>query len=241
MADQIFENPRLAAIYDDFDGKRDDLGHYLKIVQEFKAQSILDVGCGTGSFSCLLSQHGFDVTGLDPAKASLEITSKKPYADGVKWIHGDTSKLPQRSFDMAVMTGNVAQVFLSDRDWENTLSSIHTVLSSTGSLVFEVRNPEKQSWLGWTREKTYRRIKTTDEGFVEGWCEVTDVTNELVSFKWTYVFEQDGETISSNSTLRFRKQDAIEESLAKSGYRIIDLRDAPDRPGNEWIFVARPA
>lgn len=36
MPDQIFENPRLAEIYDAFDGSRDDLVYYLNIVKELK-------------------------------------------------------------------------------------------------------------------------------------------------------------------------------------------------------------
>lgn len=51
MVDEIFENPRLAQIYDHFDGDRDDLVHYLNIAKELKAKSVLDVGCGTGCFA----------------------------------------------------------------------------------------------------------------------------------------------------------------------------------------------
>jgi hypothetical protein len=36
MADQIFENPRLAELYDVFDGERDDLKPYLGIARELR-------------------------------------------------------------------------------------------------------------------------------------------------------------------------------------------------------------
>jgi len=77
MADAMFEDPRLVEIYDAFEGTRDDLDHYCKIAEEFQASSILDIGSGTGCFSCLLAGKGFDVTGLEPAKASLDKTKKK--------------------------------------------------------------------------------------------------------------------------------------------------------------------
>lgn len=48
MADQIFENIRLVSIYDEFDGSRIDLDHYVSIIKEFSAKSVLDIGCGTG-------------------------------------------------------------------------------------------------------------------------------------------------------------------------------------------------
>lgn len=86
MADNIFEDSRLVSIYDYFDGRRNDLEHYLAIVKEFSVRSILDIGCGTGSLACLLSRNGFDVIGIDPAWASLEYARKKPFADKVRWF-----------------------------------------------------------------------------------------------------------------------------------------------------------
>ena len=52
------------------------------MVDELAARSVLDVGCGTGTFACLLAQRGIDVIGVDPAGASLDIARRKPYADG---------------------------------------------------------------------------------------------------------------------------------------------------------------
>jgi len=57
MADEIFQNPRLAAIYDALDGERSDLDLYLSLVDEYDAHRILDVGCGTGSFALLLADR----------------------------------------------------------------------------------------------------------------------------------------------------------------------------------------
>jgi hypothetical protein len=31
----------------------------------------------------------------------------------------------------------------------------------------------------------------------------------------------------------------IEESLAREGYELIEIRDAPDRPGREFVFLCR--
>ena len=238
MPDQIFENPRLVAIYDSFDGRREDLVHYLAIVKELKAESVLDIGCGTGSFASLLSSEGIEVIGLDPAKASLDFARGRPNARRVRWILGDMTTLPSISVDLAVMTGNVAQVFVADREWEETLAAIRRVLQPGGHLVFEARNPAEKAWREWTREKTYCRLDIPKIGVVESWCEVTGESKELVSFRWTYVFKSDGETITSNSTLRFREREAIEDSLIKTGFNIRDVREAPDRPGKEFVFIA---
>ncbi|RRR69399.1 SAM-dependent methyltransferase, partial [Streptomyces sp. RP5T] len=48
MADEGFTHPRLAAIYDALDPDRGDLDAYLRMVEEFGARQVLDIGCGTG-------------------------------------------------------------------------------------------------------------------------------------------------------------------------------------------------
>lgn len=238
MPDQIFENPRLVTIYDYFDGEREDLDHYVRIAKNLKARSVLDVGCGTGCFASRLVAEGFEVTAVDPARSSLEFARSKPNTAQVVWLLGDATTLPPMRVDLAMMTGNVAQVFLSDENWESTLQGIRRALNPGGHFVFEVRDPSKRAWLEWTPEKTYQRLEVPCVGFVEGWCEVTDVHNELVTFRWTYVFESDGQVITSDSTLRFRDREAIELSLRRAGYIVKDVLDAPDRPGKEFVFIS---
>jgi hypothetical protein len=53
VADAIFEEPRLAEIYDAIDGDRSDLNAYAALVDELGAHVVLDVGCGTGTFACM--------------------------------------------------------------------------------------------------------------------------------------------------------------------------------------------
>ena len=44
--------------------------------------------------------------------------------------------------------------------------------------------------------------------------------------------------IRSDSTLRFRERPEIEEALARSGFELQEVRDAPDRPNKELVFIA---
>jgi len=50
MVDDIFEQPRLVAIYDALDPDRSDLDVYAQFARELGAHQVLDVGCGTGTF-----------------------------------------------------------------------------------------------------------------------------------------------------------------------------------------------
>ncbi|WP_030917579.1 class I SAM-dependent methyltransferase [Streptosporangium amethystogenes] len=238
MPDAIFAHTCLAPIYDAFDGGRDDLTAYLGIADELGAEHVLDVGCGTGCLAVLLADSGRTVVGVDPAKASLEIAKSKDRTGRITWIHGDAATAPTLDADLAVMTGNVAQVFLTDEDWTRTLQGIHAALRPSGYLVFETRRPEYRAWEEWAADAAQVTLDIPGTGSVERRLEVTDVSLPLVSFRFTYTFLADGAVVTSDSTLRFRDRDEVETSLVAGGYRVLDVREAPDRPGREFVFIA---
>jgi SAM-dependent methyltransferase len=236
MPDPVFDDPRLAGIYDLLEDSRPDLAVYDAIVDELRARSVLDVGCGTGTFACLLAERGIDVVAVDPARASLDVARSKPHADRVRWLFGDATSLPRLAVDLATMTGNVAQVFLTDESWLATLRGIRTALRPGGHLVFETRNPAAATWQGWNRQQTQRTVDIAGLGRVDTWTDLIQVSRHLVSFRQHYVL--DGQLITSVSTLRFRERQEVEASLIDSGFAVDDVREAPDRPGLEFVFVA---
>jgi hypothetical protein len=156
-------------------------------------------------------------------------------------LQGDATELPRLQVDLVTMTGNVAQVFLSDGEWRATLVRAHDALRPGGRLVFEIRDPDQQAWREWNREQSYRRIDLAEIGIVESWTEVTAVLGDLVTFRTTFAFDSDGETLTSESTLRFRHQREVADSLVRANFTIDEVRDAPDRPGREFVFIARRA
>jgi ubiquinone/menaquinone biosynthesis C-methylase UbiE len=239
VPDAIFAHPRLAPLYDAFDGERDDLAAYLSIAAELAAGRVLDVGCGTGSLAVLLAASGRTVVGIDPARASLEVAKSKDKAAAVTWIHGDVTTAPALGADLAVMTGNVAQVFRTDQDWEQALKAVRAALRPGGYLAFETRRPERRAWEEWAADTGPVILDIPGTGLVEQRCEVTRVRLPLVSFRYTYTFRADGAVITSDSTLRFRSRQELALSLPAQGYRVLDVREAPDRPGRELVFIAQ--
>ncbi|MDG6105122.1 class I SAM-dependent methyltransferase [Dactylosporangium aurantiacum] len=258
MPDAIFDHPRLAAIYDAFDGARADLDLYTGIAGELGAGHVLDVGCGTGCLAVRLAGLGLRVTAVDPAAASLDVARAKPGADRVTWIHGDATTLPNLATppdgtgppgppdeadppgppDLATMTGNVAQVFLADEDWAATLRGVHGALRDGGVLVFETRRPHRRAWEAWAADTGPVVRDVPGAGAVEQRREVARVALPFVSFRYTYTFG-DGTRLRSDSTLRFRDRPEVERSLTAAGFAVEEVRDAPDRPGLEDVYLAR--
>ncbi len=238
MPDALFAEPKLAEIYDLLDSPdRPDLAPYLAIADEFGAHSVIDLGCGTGNLACRLAARGFEVVGIDPATASLDVAQRKVDGDRVRWITGTAVQLKGLDADLITMTGNAAQVFIADEEWMATLRACHDALRPGGRLVFEVRDPAKEAWKGWNREQSYKTIEAPGIGTVESWVELVNVQLPLVSFRHTFVFHKDGSVMTSESTLRFRTRSEIAETLSYAGFTVESVRDAPDRPGLEFVFI----
>lgn len=236
--DATFADPRQARLYDHFDDSdRRDLDPYLAIVDELGAQRVLDVGCGTGCLAVRLAERGVSVVGVDPARASLDVARAKPSADRVTWIHGDATALvgAVSEMDVAVMTGNVAQVFVTDEDWDATLRAVRHCLRAGGWFVFETRRSEVRDWESWTSPPT--PVVLPDGRTAVQSCTVTEVALPLLTFEGSTVIED--EVLWSTSTLRFRERAEIEADLDRCGFEVVEVRDAPDRPAKEMVFLAR--
>jgi SAM-dependent methyltransferase len=241
MLDALFAEPKLAEIYDLLDSPdRPDLAPYLALADEFHAHAVIDLGCGTGTLACRLASRGFEVVGIDPAAASLEVARRKASAPLVRWITGTAAQLKGLQADLITMTGNVAQVFVTDEEWMATLRACRAALRPHGRLVFEARDPARQAWKGWNREQSFQTIEAPGIGTVESWVELVNVQLPLVSFRHVFVFRKDGSVMTSESTLRFRARSEIAEALSRAHFTMEAVRDAPDRPGLEFVFIGIP-
>jgi ubiquinone/menaquinone biosynthesis C-methylase UbiE len=90
MPDRLFEDPRLARLYDACCAGRPDFAFYLPLVMQ--SPSVLDVGCGTGALLHLarVAGHRGRLCGLDPADAMLE-QARVRLAHQVRSVTGDVA------------------------------------------------------------------------------------------------------------------------------------------------------
>lgn len=217
--DLHYVDTRLVELYDRDNPRGDDTDFYLALATDINAHRIIDFGCGTGLLTCELAVEGRQIIGIDPSLAMLAVAQRKPSAERIQWIEGDSSALGEREADLAIMTGNVAQVFLDDTEWEATLHALHATLRPGGYLAFESRNPLVRAWEKWIREDTFEQIDTPF-GLMESWLELVNVENGKVRFVAHNVFKSTGEVVVASSELRFRHKAELVTSLIKAGFTI---------------------
>ncbi len=150
MVDRQFSDPELASLYDAFCpwDDRGDLGFYLPLVMS--ADSVLDVGCGTGALLHRARDDGHRgrLCGLDPAIGMLEQARRRC---DVEWRLGDLASAHwEQDFELVVMTGHAFQVLVDDDEIRSSLAAVRAALSSEGRFAFETRNPLAREWESWT-------------------------------------------------------------------------------------------
>lgn len=220
--DLHYVDPRLVALYDAANPRGADTAFYLRLADRLVAQVIVDLGCGTGLLTRAFAREGRRVIGVDPAEAMLAVARQGAGAERVEWIAGDSSALEDWGADLAVMTGNVAQVFVDDEAWLATLRDLHRTLRPGGRLAFESRNPTARAWEQWNREQTFTRTDTPS-GPLEEWLELVSVGDGCVHFQGHNVFLATGEVLVVDSVLRFRTLEALQRSLAATGFTVEEL------------------
>ena len=241
--DEHYTDPGLVEIYDVENPRGADTDFYLGLATELDARRIVDLGCGTGLLTRELAAPGREVIGVDPAGAMLAFARRQPGAERVRWVEGDAAALGTLAADLLVMTGNVAQVFLTGAEWQTALAAIHTALRPGGVLAFESRNPAARGWEQWNRTDSYGEFDSP-HGRMATWVEVTGVDGRRVRFEGHNVFQATGEAVVVRSELQFRGRDELAESLQAAGFTVEqvygDWHKGPlHNDSRVMVFVAR--
>ena len=122
----------------------------LNMMQSFlpagKAENILDLACGSGSYSIELAARGFKVYGLDYETEMIELARAKAAARGltVDFRQGDMrdlASLPE-NFDAALCIGNSIVHLLTGDDLRQSLRETNRHLRQGGIYLLQTVNYE---------------------------------------------------------------------------------------------------
>jgi len=240
-----FRDPRLAELYDAECPWGPDDDYFLAVAAETPNARVLDLGCGTGRLTLALAAAGHTVTGVDPARASLERARAKPGAERVTWVEGTSRDIPDGPYDVAFMTSHVAQFLVTDDDLAATLTHIASHLTPKGRLVFDSRDPADRRWERWNPTESRNAATLPNGDVVTVWTEVTAVhADGRVDFTRHYEFP-DGDTKQGEATLRFRTEAELRTALHTAGLEVERVhggwRGEPvgQSPDGELVVVAR--
>ncbi len=210
-------DPRLVDLYDVDNPDGPDHDFYQALADDIDASSILDLGCGTGLLTVTFARPGRYVVGVDPSANMLAYARARPGGHDVRWVLGDSQRIPDGPFDYAVMSGNVAQ-HIADPDWARSLADVRQAMRTGDILAFESRNPAARAWLDWTSQRSSTR--STAHGSLREWSEAEEIAPgqiRLTAHNW---FEKTGDHVVETSLLTFREREVIGRQLAAAGFKV---------------------
>jgi len=118
-------------------------------------QDILEIGCGTGIFTCELQSVCANLSAVDISKDLIEIAKSRVDEKKVKFTVGDAHYLPLQDETMDLILGCSV---LHHLDWEAAVSEFWRVLRPGGSIRFSepnLMNPQiflQKNW-PWLKKK----------------------------------------------------------------------------------------
>lgn len=183
------------------------------------ADSVLDVGCGTGTMLHVARDEGHTgrLVGLDPSRLMLDRARRR--AD-VEWVEGTAADVDyDGEFALATMASNAFQCLVTDDELRASLTAIRRALRPGGAFVFGTRHLQARAWEAWNPANAGNLV-LPDGREVRGWHEVEKVDGPLVTFSET-VARPDGTPLRvDRTTLRFHTPETLNPFLVAAGFTV---------------------
>ena len=115
------------------------------LIKKYKddANSILNLGCGTGRHDVLLTDKGYKITGIDISEqmisiAKKNIQNKKDLAEKLSFFQGDIRNLNlQQKFDVILSLFHVISYQVTNQDLLNSFLTVQKHLKDDGIFIFD--------------------------------------------------------------------------------------------------------
>lgn len=196
----------------------------VQILEEYEVPKglVLDLGCGTGTLTEMLSKEGYDMIGVDNSEQMLAIAMEKRETsrENILYLLQD-----MREFELYGTVGAVISVcdslnyLLEEDDLVQTFRLVNNYLDPKGIFIFDFNTVYK-----------YREV-IGDTTIAEN--------REECSFIWENYYHDEEEINEYDLTIFVREEDELfrkfEENHYQRGYRLKQMEEALKKAGMEFV------
>lgn len=200
-------------------------GEYIKsLLQEYEVNEgiVLDMGCGTGNITEILSDAGYDMIGIDNSYEMLNIAMEKREKngrDGILYLCQDMREFELYGTVAAVVSICDSMNYILDyEELVTVFKLVNNYLDPKGVFIFDLKTDEYYKKLG---EKTI--AENRDEG----------------SFIWENTYYEDEKINEYLLTIYAKREDEMyermEEFHQQKAYDLVQVKQAIGEAGMEFV------
>jgi len=205
-----------------------------------KPQTVVDLGCGTGSMCIELTKRGYEMIGIDLSVDMLSCArdkSEREHCD-ILFLNQDIAKFElYGTVDAAISIMDSVNYLTLKSDLNSFFKLVYNYLNPEGLLIFDINTEYKlKNILG---NNTYYEI---DDDVSYIWCNNYDRKKKICQFDLTF-FVKENELYRRYDETHFERAysvDEIKKSLNKSGLKLLaicnELSFSPPVKNSERLF-----
>jgi SAM-dependent methyltransferase len=188
-----------------------------------KPKSVLEVGCGTGNYTQILSRRGYKVTGVDVSENMLNVAKKKSDCD---FVLGDICDVSlNKKFDACIAMFAVLGYLVENSKIAQALRNIQSHLKPNGLFVFDVWNGLAVMHI--LPEERVKEIENDEVKIVRFASPKLKASDHVCEVDYKFLVEKKGTSQSSTSHekhyMRFFFPKEIEYYLENAGLKVLKI------------------
>ncbi len=224
-------------IYQNLFDYEKEFSFYSTVLNKFKAQEIIEYGCGTGNLARRFIKLGFDYLGVDLNREMLTIATESLPKDN--FVVGDLKTFKtDKKFDGALITGRTLSYLNHNTDILTSFKCIHRNIKDHGILIFDaIDAPTLFSDFDESSKKLsvgkYVRISNSKQNLETGWT-------------WDWCSEYFEKTLNGlaplgkdRATVRAFTKDEIKLFLTMSGFELLEIIKKETYMWQDHYFIAQ--
>lgn len=208
-----------------------DIAYWINFAKETGAESILELGAGSGRITIPLLESGYNVTALDYSEKMLEKLSKNYYGNGgeLSIVNADMCDFSiLDTYDLCIVTYSSFQHILNKEDQLKCLNLIKNHLRPLGIAAFDLDPGVMDKPHTQHKAFLYKNFNSYLDAEVEmhtSW--ETDIENRIRHWYDDYIISRDSdnfEILNNHIALKEVKLNEMKLLLETSGFKFLDVK-----------------
>ena len=204
----------------------------LKELGYSKNISILDAGCGTGSYSIELAKKEYQITGVDISQGQITQAIKKAKENNsdINFFVKSIFDLPEDTRYDVILCRGVLNDFIENSTRQKVFEKFSNLIKNNGLLIFDVTDWENSKKIK-SEKPIFKKEIQTDSGLLRFTSQTTlDEKNKKLLITETHeLIINNKETVTKyDFVMRCWTKDELDNCLTNAGFEIIESYGAYD-------------